>query len=103
MDSFRGQRKEIEMTHDLPRASWTNPFRLKRDRAASQRLIPNGRTIWIAEAHRGDGKRLVVRADEKLTASMELGSEPSRFTAWRRWPPLHFNFPLLGLLFVLCH
>jgi hypothetical protein len=28
----------------------------------------NGRTIWIADAHRGDGKRFVVRADEKLTA-----------------------------------
>jgi hypothetical protein len=28
-----------------------------------------GRTIWIADAHRGDGKRYVVRADEKLTAS----------------------------------
>ncbi len=27
-----------------------------------------GRTIWIADAHRGDGKRFVVRADEKLTA-----------------------------------
>ena len=26
----------------------------------------NGRTIWIADAHR-DGKRFVVRADEKLT------------------------------------
>jgi hypothetical protein len=26
------------------------------------------RTIWIADAHRGDGKRFVVRADEKLTA-----------------------------------
>jgi hypothetical protein len=24
----------------------------------------NGRTIWIADAHRGDGKRFVVRADE---------------------------------------
>jgi hypothetical protein len=31
----------------------------------------NGRTIWIAEAHR-DGKRFVVRADEKLTAFIEL-------------------------------
>src|SRR6516165_7848109 len=30
-----------------------------------------GRTIWIADAHR-DGKRFVVRADEKLTAFMEL-------------------------------
>jgi hypothetical protein len=34
----------------------------------------NGRTIWIAEAHRDDGKRFVVRADEKLTAFVELES-----------------------------
>ena len=27
-----------------------------------------GRTIWIVDAHRDDGKRFVVRADEKLTA-----------------------------------
>src|SRR6266436_4013729 len=27
----------------------------------------NGRTIWVADAHRDDGKRFVVRADEKLT------------------------------------
>jgi hypothetical protein len=32
-----------------------------------------GRTIWIADAHR-DGKRYVVHADEKLTAFMELES-----------------------------
>ena len=31
-----------------------------------------GRTIWIADAHRGDGKRFIVRADEKLTAFVEL-------------------------------
>jgi hypothetical protein len=31
-----------------------------------------GRTIWIADAHRGDGKRFVVQADEKLTAFLEL-------------------------------
>jgi len=34
----------------------------------------NCRTIWIADAHRGDGKRFVVRADEKLTAFLELES-----------------------------
>jgi hypothetical protein len=33
-----------------------------------------GRTIWIADAHRGDGKRFVVRAEEKLTAFLELES-----------------------------
>jgi hypothetical protein len=27
-----------------------------------------GRTIWITDAHRDNGKRFVVRADEKLTA-----------------------------------
>jgi hypothetical protein len=38
-----------------------------------------GRTIWIADAHRGNGKRFVVRADEKLTAFVELES-----ASWRR-------------------
>jgi len=32
----------------------------------------SGRTIWIADAHRDDGKWLTVSADEKLTAFMEL-------------------------------
>jgi hypothetical protein len=31
--------------------------------------LPSAR---IADAHRGDGKRFVVHADEKLTAFMEL-------------------------------
>jgi hypothetical protein len=35
----------------------------------------NGRTIWIADAHRGDGKRFIVHADEKLTAFLELEAE----------------------------
>jgi hypothetical protein len=33
-----------------------------------------GRTIWIADAHRDDGKRFVVHADEMLTAFIELES-----------------------------
>jgi hypothetical protein len=33
----------------------------------------DGRTIWIADAHRY-GKRFVARADEKLTAFLELES-----------------------------
>jgi len=33
-----------------------------------------GRTIWIVEAHRDDGKRYVVHSDEKLTAFLELES-----------------------------
>jgi hypothetical protein len=31
-----------------------------------------GRTIWITDAYCDDGKRFVVRADEKLTAFLEL-------------------------------
>jgi hypothetical protein len=47
----------------------------------------NGRTIWIADAHRGDLRRFVVRTDEKLTAFMELESADSRLrriglTSW---------------------
>jgi len=33
-----------------------------------------GRTTWIAEAHRDDGKPFVARADELLTAFLELES-----------------------------
>jgi hypothetical protein len=32
------------------------------------------RKIFVADAHRDDGKRFVVRADEKLTAFLELES-----------------------------
>jgi hypothetical protein len=38
-------------------------------------LDRDGRTIWIVDAHRDDGKRFVVRADEKLTAFLELESQ----------------------------
>jgi hypothetical protein len=32
----------------------------------------NGRMIFVADAHRDDGKRFIVRADELLTAFLEL-------------------------------
>jgi hypothetical protein len=35
-----------------------------------------GRTIFVADAHRDDGKRFVVRADEKLTAFLEFEAGP---------------------------
>jgi hypothetical protein len=31
-----------------------------------------GHTIWIADAHRDNSKRFVVRSDEKLAAFLEL-------------------------------
>jgi hypothetical protein len=33
-----------------------------------------GRTIFVADAHRDDGRRFVVHADERLTAFLELES-----------------------------
>jgi hypothetical protein len=35
-------------------------------------IDPNGQTIWIVDAHRDNGKRFIVRADEKLRAFLEL-------------------------------
>jgi hypothetical protein len=43
----------------------------------------NGRTIWFVDRHRDNGKRFVVRADEKLAAFRELES------ATRGLPPNH--------------
>ena len=37
----------------------------------------HGQTMFVADAHRDDGKRFVVHADEKLTAFLELES-PTR-------------------------
>jgi hypothetical protein len=47
----------------------------------------SGRTIWIADAHRENGKRFVVHADERLTAFLELESatravQPLACSAW---------------------
>ena len=42
----------------------------------------NGRTIWIADAHRGDGNHFGVRANEKPTAFLD-GHGKARF------PPPH--------------
>jgi len=41
----------------------------------------NRRTIWIADAHRDDGKRFVVRAEKKLTTFLELERSYARFIA----------------------
>jgi hypothetical protein len=40
-------------------------------------LDSRGRTIWIVDAQRDNGKRFVARADEKLTAFVELESATS--------------------------
>jgi hypothetical protein len=50
-----------------------------------------GRTIWIADAHRG-GQRFIVRADEQLTAFLELEAR----CANRMKPLLTFGFQKNG-------
>ena len=40
-----------------------------------------GGTIWIADAHRDDGRRFVVHADEKLSAFVELEAAVEPFSA----------------------
>jgi hypothetical protein len=42
-----------------------------------------GRTIFVADAHRDDGKRFVVRADEKLSAFIELKSRQKKLSRGR--------------------
>jgi hypothetical protein len=53
-------RRIIEIEHSLRWSKWA--------------VDCNGRTIFVADAHRGDGKRFAVHADEKLTAFLELES-----------------------------
>jgi hypothetical protein len=52
------------IAHNLKKAGWSW--------GCVSPLDSNGRTIWIADAHRDDRKRFVVRAEEKLTAFVEL-------------------------------
>jgi len=48
------------------------PFRLMTRSVSVSLKIAAGRTIFVTDAHRDDGKRFVVRADEKLTAFLDL-------------------------------
>ena len=49
-----------------------NPRTVLRVRLAG--AIARKRTIFVVDAHRGDGKRFVAHADERLTAFLELES-----------------------------
>jgi hypothetical protein len=51
---------------NLSKARWTS--------GCVATVNARGRTIFVADAHRDDGKRFVVRADEKLTAFVEMES-----------------------------
>ena len=63
-----------DLTFKLKRRGWSLGY--------VSAIDSSGRTIWIADAHPGDDKRYVVRADEKFRAFLELESgilrQPSR-------------------------
>jgi hypothetical protein len=54
------------IAHSISKAGWSW--------GCVSAIDSKGRTIWIADAHRDDGKRFVVRADERLTTFLELES-----------------------------
>jgi len=47
-----------------------------------------GRTIWIVDAHRGDGRHFIVRADEILSAFVELERQVLTVTFLSRIDPM---------------
>jgi hypothetical protein len=63
---YRSEKYSEIIAHNLSKAGWSW--------GCVSTVDSNGQTIWIADAHRGDGKRFVVRADEKLTAFLKLES-----------------------------
>jgi len=64
-ESHRVKYWEI-IADNLSKAGWSWGYVSALDR--------KGRTMWIVYAHRDDGKRFVVRANEKLSAFVELES-----------------------------
>ncbi|MFL6597741.1 MAG: hypothetical protein ACJ8KF_07215 [Chthoniobacterales bacterium] len=49
---------------NLSKAGWS--------RGCVSAIDSEGRTIWIVDAHCGDGQRFLVHADEKFTAFLKL-------------------------------
>ena len=52
------------ISDDLSKAGWSL--------GCVSAIDSNGQTIWITDAHRDDGQRFIVHADDKLTAFLEL-------------------------------
>ena len=75
LNEFLKEHRQVQELESERRPPASNPRRkwLRIPKAAwswgcVSAIDSNGRTIWIADAHRRDGTRFVVRAEEKLTA-----------------------------------
>jgi len=65
------------MIGPMPKARPTKPL----SAGCVAAVDPRGRTIWIVDAHRGDGKRFVVSAEENLSIAKAFAkgeTAPSR-------------------------
>jgi hypothetical protein len=58
--------------------------------------------MWIVDAHRGGGKRFVVRADQKLTAFVELESAIRVACRWYFSRVACYSLPLHPAVHILC-
>jgi hypothetical protein len=57
-----------------------------------------GGTLFRVDAHRGDGKRYIVRSDQLLTAFLELQEQdPRSFMKWQD-PQEKFTFLISALI-----
>ncbi len=52
------------ISDDLSKAGWSL--------GCVSAIDSNGQTIWITDAHRDDGQRFIVHADDKLIAFVDL-------------------------------
>jgi hypothetical protein len=75
----RGRTERPVIADNLSKAGWSW--------GCVSAVDSEGRTIWIADAHR-DCQRFIVHADEKLTAFLELQGHRKRnavVTFWGRY------------------
>ncbi len=76
---FMSPRKYWEIIADnLSASGWTW--------GCSSHIDSTSRVLFTADAHRDNGKRFIVTADEKLTAFLELESQTVQGRAANRWP-----------------
>jgi hypothetical protein len=68
----------VVIKHFQPDILGAKVLRCRADACGQRKKVcENGaavRTLFVADTHRDDGKRFVVRPDEKLTAFLELES-----------------------------
>jgi hypothetical protein len=67
-----GRKKQHNLQREVMEANSRRAQRMRVQLGLPLAIDCNGRTVWIADAHRDDGKRYVVHADDKFTAFLEL-------------------------------